>query len=47
MSARPIVPGRAYRVRGCGLDLVVLATHPCDAICAALDLLENLNRSIR
>jgi len=39
MSARPIVPGRLYRVRGRGFDLVVFAAHPCDAICAVLDLL--------
>lgn len=41
MSARAIVPGVSYRVRGGGLDLVVLAAHPCDAICIALRLLED------
>jgi hypothetical protein len=39
MSATPIQPGRSYRVRGMGLDLVILAAHPCDAICTAIDIL--------
>ena len=40
MSASPLIPGRLYRVRGSGLDLKVLAPHPCDAICIGLNLLE-------
>ena len=32
MSAKPIVPGRLYRVRGAGLDIKVIAAHGCDAI---------------
>lgn len=36
MSAKPIKAGRAYQVRGMGIDVVVLAAHPCDAICIAL-----------
>lgn len=36
MIAVPIQPGRSYRVRGQGLDLTVLADHPCTAICIAL-----------
>lgn len=40
MSATPLIPGRLYRVRGSGLDLKVIASHPCDAICIVLDLLE-------
>lgn len=36
MSAKPIIPGRLYRVRGAGLDLEVIAPHGCDAICNAL-----------
>ena len=36
MSATPIIPGRLYRVRGCGLDLNVIAAHGCDAICSVL-----------
>lgn len=39
MSATPVVPGRAYRVRGGGLDITWLAGHACDAICGALRLL--------
>mgnify|MGYP007090093065 FL=1 len=40
MSAAPLIPGRLYRVRGAGLDLKIIASHPCDAICIGLDLLE-------
>jgi hypothetical protein len=40
MSATPIKSGKAYRVRGHGLDVVVIAAHPCDAICVALRNLE-------
>ena len=36
MSATPITPGRAYRVRGAGQDVVVLARHAADAICIVL-----------
>ena len=36
MIAHPIIPGRAYRVRGSGLDLIVLASHGCDALLIAL-----------
>lgn len=39
MSASPLIPGRLYRVRGSGLDLEVVASHPCDALCIGLDLL--------
>lgn len=43
MSASPIYPGRAYRVRlhtpTRNVSLVVLAGHGCDAICIALGLL--------
>lgn len=42
MSAHPIVPGRAYRVRYQGRHLTVLADHPCTAICRALSILEVL-----
>lgn len=28
MSATPLIPGRLYRVRGAGLDLKVIASHP-------------------
>lgn len=38
MIARPIVPGRLYRVRGGGLDITVMAAHPCDAIAIAMDI---------
>lgn len=40
MSAAPLIPGRLYRVRGAGLDLQVIASHPCEALCIAIDLLE-------
>jgi len=40
MSATPLIPGRLYRVRGAGLDLEVLASHPCEAICIGLEVLE-------
>lgn len=33
MIATPLVPGHAYRVRGPGLDLTVLASNGCAAIC--------------
>lgn len=38
MIARAIIPGRLYCVRGRGLDLAVIAAHPCDALCIALDI---------
>lgn len=38
MIAVPIVPGRLYHVRGCGIELDVIAAHGCDAICHALGL---------
>jgi hypothetical protein len=40
MSAAPLIPGRLYRVRGAGLDLQIIASHPCEALCIAIDLLE-------
>lgn len=40
MSATPLIPGRLYRVRGAGFDLKVIASHPCDAICIGLSLVE-------
>lgn len=39
MSAVPLIPGRLYRVRGLGLDLEIVAAHPCDAICIAIGML--------
>lgn len=38
MTATPIIAGRAYRVQGFGLDLVVLARHPVPALCFAYAL---------
>lgn len=32
MSASPIVAGRLYRVRGHGIDLQIIANHPCQAL---------------
>lgn len=39
MSASPIIPGHAYRVRGMGLDFTALASHPVDAICVGIEIL--------
>jgi hypothetical protein len=39
MTAKPIQPGRTYRVRGNGLDVVILASNPCAAICVAVEIL--------
>lgn len=39
MTATPLIPGRLYRVRGAGLDMTVIASHPCDAIRITIDLL--------
>lgn len=36
MSARPIIPGSLYRVKGCGLDLEVLASSSFEALLAVL-----------
>lgn len=36
MSATPIIPGRLYRVRGCGIDTHVLAASGFDALLALL-----------
>lgn len=40
MIAIPITPGHSYRVRGFGLDLKVLAAHPCDALLILLGIAE-------
>lgn len=42
MVATPIRPGTSYRITGSGLDLVILAAHPCDALCVALRILGGL-----
>jgi hypothetical protein len=39
MSARPLIPGRAYSVRHQGRSITVLAAGPCEAILRVLDLL--------
>lgn len=39
MSATPIHPGKAYLVTYQHHCLTILAAHPCDAICIALDML--------
>lgn len=39
MSAAPIIPGRLYHVSGHGLDLNIVAPHPCAALIVALDLI--------
>lgn len=38
MTAIPIIPGRAYRVRFQHLLLVVVASHPCQALSIVLGL---------
>lgn len=38
MTARPVIPGRVYRVRGCGIECNVMAEHGCDAILIGLQL---------
>jgi hypothetical protein len=38
MSAKPIVPGHLYQVKGQGVDLQVIAKHPCAAILIVLGL---------
>jgi hypothetical protein len=39
MSATPITPGRSYRVKGCGFDLIVLAKHPVDALLIVMEMM--------
>lgn len=36
MSARPIIAGKLYRVKGCGLDVEVIASSSFDALLAVL-----------
>lgn len=36
MSARPIIPGRVYRVQHGGQMLIVIAPDPCTAIVIGL-----------
>jgi hypothetical protein len=38
MSARPIIPGRIYAVRGLGIEANVLADNGCTAILIGLQL---------
>lgn len=39
MKATPIIPGRAYGLTGCGLDLTVFASNPVDAIVMGIEIL--------
>lgn len=39
MIATPVVPGRAYHVRGMGLEFTALAGSAVEAICMAIDIL--------
>ena len=39
MKASPIIPGRAYSLTGCGLDLTVFASNPVDAIVFGIEIL--------
>lgn len=32
----PVIPGRLYHVEGTGMNLDIIASHPCDAVCIAL-----------
>lgn len=36
MSATPIIPGRAYRVKAHGAIYTVFARNPVDALCVVL-----------
>lgn len=38
MSAKPIISGQLYQVKGQGFDLQVIANHPCAAILIVLGL---------
>ncbi|WP_260163898.1 hypothetical protein [Cupriavidus alkaliphilus] len=40
MLARPLIPGHSYHVHGAGLVLTVIAANPVDALCIAIDLIE-------
>jgi hypothetical protein len=37
MTAKPLIPGYLYHVKGRGVDRYINAAHPCDAICIALN----------
>lgn len=39
MTARPIIPGKAYRVTGQGFTATVLAENAAAAIMAGIDIL--------
>ena len=39
MKSTPIIAGRLYRVTGNGLDLTIIARHPCDALIIAVEQL--------
>lgn len=39
MKSVPIIAGRLYRVTGHGLNLTIIARHPCDAINIAVEQL--------
>lgn len=39
MRATPIIPGRLYRVTGAGINLSIIASHPCAALCNAIALI--------
>lgn len=39
MKSTPVIPGRAYRVTGMGLDLTVFAPGPVDAIVVGIEIL--------
>lgn len=41
MTASPIIKGQFYHVYGCGIDIIVHATNPCDAIIVGVDLVWN------
>lgn len=38
MSARPVIPGRIYAIRGLGIECNVMADHGCTAILIGLQL---------
>lgn len=42
MIARPLIAGHRYQVHGVGVDLTVIASNPCDALCIAIGYLEGI-----
>lgn len=39
MTAKPIIPGKSYKVTGKGFTAVVMAKNGAEAICVGIDIL--------